>query len=52
MIRLVSALIDALLVAPWVGLAVYNIERGHSSWLQWGVAALFFVLTTSWNKQG
>ena len=57
MIRLVSALIQAFLVATCVGLAVFNVERGHSSWFQWGVAALIFVLTiymfTSWNdKQG
>ena len=56
MFRLVIALIQALLVATWVGLAVYNIERGHSSWFQWGVAAIIFVLTiymfTSNDKQG
>lgn len=56
MFRLVSALIQALLVATWVGLAVFNVERGHSSWLQWGVAALLFVLAiymfTSNDKQG
>ena len=58
MFRLVIALILALLVATWVGLAVYNIERGHSSWFQWAVAALVFVLTiylfTSWmnDEQG
>ena len=57
MFRLVIALIQALLFATWVGLAVFNVERGDSSWLQRGVAALVFVLTiylfTSWNnKQG
>ena len=54
---LVSALILAFLFATNVGLAVFNVERGHSSWFQWGVAALIFVHTiylfTSWNdKQG
>ena len=57
MSRLVRALIQALLVGGCVGLAVFNVERGDSSWLQWGVAALIFVLTiymfTSRNdKQG
>ena len=55
MFRLVIALIQALLFATWVGLAVFNVERGHSSWFQWGVAALIFVLTiymfTSNDKQ-
>ena len=45
MSRLVSALIQALLFATSVGLAVYSMERGHSSWFQWGAAALIFVLT-------
>ena len=54
---LVSALILAFLFATNVGLAVFNVERGDSSWLQWGVAALIIVHTiylfTSWNdKQG
>ena len=56
MIRLVSALIQAFSVATCVGLAVFNVEQGHSSWFQWGVAALIFVLTiymfTSNDKQG
>ena len=57
MSRFVWALIQALLVGGCVGLAVFNVERGDSSWLQWGVAALIFVHTiylfTSWNdKQG
>ena len=56
MSRLVSALIQALLVGGCVGLAVFNVERGHSSWFQWGVAAIIFVLTiymlTSNDKQG
>ena len=57
MSRFVKALIQALFVGGCVGLAVFNVERGHSSWFQWGVAALIFVLTiymfTSWNdKQG
>ena len=57
MFRLVIALIQALLVATWVGLAIFNMERGVSSWLQWGMAALMFVagiyMFTSWNdKQG
>ena len=44
MFRLVNALLSAFLFATWVGLAVYNIERGHSSWFQWAAAALIFVL--------
>ena len=57
MFRLVIALIQALLFATWVGLAVFNVERGDSSWFQWGVAALIFVLTiytftASNDKQG
>ena len=57
MIRLVSALIQALLVATWVGLAIFNMERGVSSWLQWSMAALMSVagiyIFTKWNnKQG
>ena len=56
MSRFVWALIQALLVGGCVGLAVFNVERGHSSWFQWGVAALVFVLTihmfTSNDKQG
>ena len=57
MFRLVNALIQALLFATSVGLAVYSIERGHSSWFQWAVAALIFVLaiymfTLPNDKQG
>ena len=55
MSRFVWALIQALLVGGCVGLAVFNVERGHSSWLQWGVAALIFVLTIytfiTWNDK-
>ena len=57
MSRLVSALIQALLFATQVGLAVFNVEQGHSSWFQWAVAALIFVLaiyvfTLPNDKQG
>ena len=55
MFRLVNALLSAFLFATSVGSAVLNAERGHSSWFQWGVAALIFVLTiymfTSNGKQ-
>ena len=54
--RFVSVLMPATSIAICVGLAVFNVEQGHSSWFQWGVAALIFVLTiymfTSNDKQG